>query len=117
MVPRITFIDIDPNTPPYLRARPRYVEPAPPPDDGKVNADRLHRRLAAIKAALEDLPRQVKRLLRWEARRNKMKIPKFTSPLRPGWPPGYRKRRRHEVDAVLRECRWLAKDAFKPDTS
>jgi hypothetical protein len=112
--PRIRIIDFSPLAPVF---QAQAVEPAPPPDDGKVNAVRLARRLAAIKAALEDLPGQVKRLLRWQAQRNKMKMPKFTSPLRPGWPPGYRKRHRHEVDAVLTECRWLAKDAFKPDTS
>jgi hypothetical protein len=117
MVPRVTFIDINPNTPPFLRARPRYVEPAPPPDDGKVNAARLCRRLAAIKAALEDLPRQAKRLARWRARRNGMTMPKFRDPMRPGRAPGYRKRHRHEVDAVLKECHALAWYALKPDTS
>jgi hypothetical protein len=113
MVPRLTIFDFSPLVPLFRKPPQRYVEP----DDGKVNAARLRRRLAAIKAALEDLPRQVKRLLRWQARRNKMKMPKFRDPLRPGWPPGYRKRHRHEVDAVLTECRWLAREALKPDTS
>jgi hypothetical protein len=117
MVPRLTIFDFSPLVPLFRTQPKRYFESAPEPDDGKVNAARLRRRLAAIKAALEDLPGQAKRLLRWRARRDRMKMPKFIDPLRPGWPPGYRKRHRHEVDAVLTECRWLAKDAFKPDTS
>ncbi|HUR43314.1 MAG TPA: hypothetical protein VMZ01_04355, partial [Aestuariivirga sp.] len=86
-------------------------------DDGMVGAKRLGRRLAAIKLALENLPRQVKRLARWQARRDRMPSPKFRSPLRPGLPPGHRKEPRHEVDAVLRECHALAGDARGEDTS
>jgi hypothetical protein len=36
--------------------------------DGTVNAKPLCRRLAAIKLALDDLPRQAKRYARWQAR-------------------------------------------------
>ena len=46
-----------------------------------------------------------------------MPSPKFKSPLRPGHPPGHRKRQVHEVDEVLVDCHWLAWDAMKPDTS
>ena len=35
------------------------ADPAPPPD-GLVNAQRLTRRLQALKLALEDLPRQAR---------------------------------------------------------
>jgi hypothetical protein len=114
MAPRVSFIDINPLAPVFHR---QVVEPAPEPDDGKVDAARLRRRLMAIKEALEDLPRQAKRLVRWQARRKLMKNPKFRDPLRPGRAPGYRKRRRHEVDAVLKECHALAWYALKPDTS
>ena len=45
------------------------------------------------------------------------KAPKFKSPLRPGHPPGYRRKPVHEVDEVLTECHGLACDAMRPDTS
>jgi hypothetical protein len=91
--------------------------PEPEIDDGMVSAERLGRRLAAIKMALENLPRQVKRLARWQARRDRMASPKFRSPLRPGPPPGHRKEPKDEVDAVLRECHRLARDALNENTS
>ena len=90
--------------------------PAPPPD-GLVGAARLARRLQALKLALEDLPRQAKRLARWRARREAMPSPKFKSPLRPGPPPGRRKKPVHPIDEILTECHWLAWEALKPDTS
>ena len=70
------------------------VAPAPPPD-GLVNATRLTRRLQVLKLALEDLPRQARRMARWKVRREAAKAPKFKSPLRPGPPPGRRKRHIH----------------------
>lgn len=65
-------------------------------------------------------PRQARRLVRWQVRREAMQKqggPVFTSPMRPGRPPGYRKKPSHEVDEVLKECHWLARDAEQPDTS
>ena len=91
--------------------------PAPPPSDGLVNAERLSRRLQILKLALEDLPRQARRLARWRVRRENMPNPKFTSPLRPGPPPGHRKRQIHPIDEILADCHWLAWDAMKTDTS
>ena len=91
--------------------------PAPPPSDGLVNAERLSRRLQVLKLALEDLPRQARRMARWRVRRENAQSPKFKSPLRPGRPPGYRRKAVHEVDEVLTECHGLAWDALKPDTS
>ena len=93
------------------------ARPPAPPSDGLVNAERLSRRLQALKLALEDLPRQARRLARWRVRRENAKAPKFTSPLRPGQPPGHRKKKVHEVDLVLTECHGLAWYALKPDTS
>ena len=87
------------------------------PDDGIVSAARLSRRLATLGAALENLPREAKRLVRWRARRDRMACPKFRSPLRPGRPPGYREEPRDEVDLVLRECHALARDALNDDSS
>ena len=106
--PRIHFFPYDTLSP---------ARPPVPPSDGLANAERISRRLQALKAALEDLPRQARRLARWRVRRENAKAPKFTSPLRPGPPPGHRKKKVHEVDLVLTECHGLAWDALKPDTS
>jgi hypothetical protein len=94
------------------------VEPPPPPD-GLASATRLHRRLIALKSALDDLPRQAKRLVRWQQRRQAAPDFKSTSPLRAGRPPGYRRKPVHEVEEVLADCDWLADAAMKysPDTS
>jgi hypothetical protein len=114
--PRIRFIGYDPRIS-ALFPTPRPVEEPPPPPDGLMNAQRLSRRLQALKSALEDLPRQARRMVRWRVRREAMKSPKFTSPLRPGQPPGHRRKHTHEVDKVLTECHWLAWEAMRPDTS
>jgi hypothetical protein len=115
--PRILFLgpdsridDLWPRPPPA---------PPPPPPDGLINAARLARRLQALKLALDDLPRQARRMARWRVRREAEKTPKFTSPLRPGQPPGHRRKPTHEVDNVLTECHWLAWEVMrlKPDTS
>jgi hypothetical protein len=114
--PRIHVIGYDPRVVALFPAPRPVVEPPPPPD-GLVNAERLTRRLQALKSALDDLPRQAKRLARWRLRREKMQSLKFRSPLRPGRPPGHRRKPTHEVDEVLIECHGLAWDALKPDTS
>ena len=114
--PRIHFFGSDPRVAALWPAPQPAADPAPPPD-GLVNAERLTRRLQALKLALEDLPRQARRLARWRVRRENAKSPKFKSPLRPGHPPGYRRKPVHEVDEVLIECHGLACDAMKPDTS
>jgi hypothetical protein len=100
-----------------LVAIPQPVAAPVSPPDGLVNAERLTRRLQALKLALDDLPRQAKRLARWRVRRESMQNPKFKSPLRPGPPPGHRKRQIHPIDEILADCHWLAWDAMKPDTS
>jgi hypothetical protein len=96
-------------------ALPRPV--APPPPDGLVNAARLTRRLQALKLALDDLPRQARRMACWRVRREAAKAPKFRSPLRPGRPPGHRRKPIHEVDEILTACHGLACWAMEPDTS
>ena len=100
-----------------LRPAPRPVIIPPPPPDGLVNGEPITRRLLALKLALDDLPRQAKRLARWKLRRESAKAPKFKSPLRAGRPPGHRRKPTHEVDEVLTECHGLAFYAMKPDTS
>jgi hypothetical protein len=114
--PRIHFFNGDPTVAALWAARRPAADPAPPPD-GLVGAARLSRRLHALKLALEDLPRQARRLARWRLRRENAQSPKFKSPLRPGHPPGYRRKPVHEVDEVLAECHGLACDALKPDSS
>jgi hypothetical protein len=119
VVPRIhIFGNTDPTVAALWAAhRPIIVDPTPPPTDGLVNAWRLSRRLQALQFALDDLPRQARRMARWRVRRENMPSPKFRSPLRPGPPPGRRKKPNHPIDRVLTECHWLAWDAMKPDTS
>jgi hypothetical protein len=101
--PRITFMGIsEPRPIPEIRI--------PTPDD-EIDAIRLRRRLAGLKRALDDLPGQARRLARWRARRDLgLNRTKYFSPMRPGWPPGRRKRAIHAVDDVLRECHALALD-------
>jgi len=114
-VPRVFVFGSSPIAPLF---QPRESDRAEPEtDDGMVGAERLNRRLAAIKMALENLPRQVKRLARWQARRDRMPSPRFRSPLRPGLPPGHRREPRDEVDRVLIECHGLARDALNENTS
>ena len=117
--PRIRFVDltVDPRIPLFRPpASDMPPEPAPPLDDG-VNAMPLYRRLAAIRRALEDLPRQARRYARWRARPLAERRPKLDTALRPGPPPGLRRKASHEVHAILSECSWLAHTALSPDTS
>ena len=114
--PRILFFGPDSRIDDLWPAPPPKAEPTPPPD-GLVNAARLSRRLQVLKSALEDLPRQALRMARWRVRRETAKAPKFKSPLRPGPPPGHRKRQIHPIDEVLANCHWIAWEAMKPDTS
>jgi hypothetical protein len=122
LVPRIhVFSPPDPTVAALWAARAaRVSSPAAapaPPSDGLASAESLTRRLQALKSALEDLPRQAKRLARWQQRRKSAPGHKFLSPLRPGRPPGHRRKPIHEVDEVLIECDDLAWEAMKPDTS
>ena len=110
--PRIHFFD--PGGTLIQSAPPPVPDPQP---DNLVDAARLTRRLEALKLALDDLPRQAKRLARWRMKREKAKAPKFISPLRPGRAPGSRRKPDHKIDDVLAECHWLAWEAMKPDTS
>ena len=77
----------------------------------------LRRRLAATLSALGNIPREAIRMARWKARRLAMANPKFTSPLRPGPPPGRDKHSKADIDLILRECHALAFDALRIDSS
>ena len=106
-----SFYDHEFDTPPLLQP------------DQPVNATQLFARLRALRSALGDLPRQARRLARFQARRdaalksNTRFKPMRLSIFRPGLPPGWRQRPIHEVDDVLRECHGLALHAVNgPDT-
>jgi len=102
----------------------------PPLPDDPLDAGRLCRRLAALACALDDLPGQARRFVRWQARRERAlaagRIHRVT-PLRGGRPPGGRlsryqpdaPRRRNirEVDEILAHAHALAHHALGPDTS
>ena len=86
-----------------------------------VVASLIGLRLNALMRALDDLPRQARRLVRWQSRRDAALAknqPVRLSPVRPGFPPGWRQRAIHEIDSLLRECHALALDVMnEPDTS
>jgi hypothetical protein len=116
IVPRIHIFNENSTVTTLWFGRPPVAKAAAPAD-GLVDAARLTQRLETLKLALEDLPRQARRFARWRARREAMPSPKFRSPLRPGQPPGHRRKPIHLVDEVLIDCHGLAWDALKPDTS
>ncbi|GAB4362177.1 MAG: hypothetical protein Kow0026_25740 [Oricola sp.] len=98
----------------------------PFPQDGFVLADadddvcarHLCRRILSLKAALDDLPGQAKRLARWKARQERLPAGKRRfSPIRRGWPPGRRRRPIHAVDDILADLHGLAVHALGPDSS
>jgi hypothetical protein len=100
-------------------ARPVPVPPPPSPGD-PIDATRLMHRLRALGRALDDLPAQAVRLLRWKARRARAVaagLRRRTSPLRPGRAPGSLRRPRHEVHDVLKDLHYFAWVAEQPDTS
>jgi len=109
-VPRIHFFETSPLVPQFQQAPSATLAT-------NLDATMLCRRYAALKYALDTLPRQAKRLARWRLRRAKLENPKFTSPLRPGPPPGQRHKPHHEIDHVLRECHGLAFDALREESS
>jgi len=101
--------------------------PPPPSSDDPVDATRLNLRLAALAAALDDLPGQARRFARWKALKARGRIRRL-SPLRPGRPPGGRLSRFdpsarrsqniREVDEILAHAHALALYALTPpDTS
>jgi hypothetical protein len=90
-------------------------------DHQPINATHIAQRLNALIRALDNLPHQARRLVRWQQKRDaalKASRPTRMSPMRPGLPPGWRERKIHEIDDVLRECHGLANDRLnEPDSS
>lgn len=91
-----------------------FAGPAEPSTEPR-DATQLAGRVQALIGALVDLPAQARRLALWRLKRER---PRRWSSLRPGFPPGYRRRRpEHEVDEVLRECERLVAWAHAPPES
>ena len=89
----------------------------PPARDDRLDATRLALRLAALGAALDDLPRHARRFARWTARKHAVPTRRIW-PLRPGRPPGQRARRTHEIHEILHDLHGLAFDVLeRRDTS
>ena len=72
--------------------------------DEIVDAGRLRRRVDALIGALEDVPKQARRLARVLASERS----KFRRPMRPGRPPGHREGGKRPVDEVLADCHHFA---------
>ena len=85
--------------------------------DQPVNATLIYNRLRALRLALNDLPRQARRLARWNAKRDlalKAKgpwRPIRISIFRPGPPPGYRRKDIHQIDSILKDLHYFAVEA------
>ncbi len=97
---------------------PVFPAAQPIADDGDIiSPNAIRRRLLALRHALDDLPRQAKRLARWKARQALKKIGR-RSPFRPGFAPGYHRTHQREIDAILGDCHHFAHEAwYKADTS
>mgnify|MGYP000132658237 CR=1 FL=1 len=115
-VPRVRAL-ADISLPVYMRT-PEPPAWRPPAPDDEVEAGGVLRRLAALRRALGDIDGQARRLARWQARQDAGLIrAKRWSPMRPGWPPGRRKRPRYEVDDILADVHSLTLYALKaPDS-
>jgi hypothetical protein len=104
---------------------PVFPEPTPVPcRDDPIDTAALVRRIAALKAALDDLPRHARRLARWKARgelarQAAVRKPGRLSPMRPGFAPGFHRSRPQEIDGILADCHHFAYEAWEwtPDTS
>jgi hypothetical protein len=86
-------------------------------DSDLISPKAIRLRLLALKEALDHLPRHAMRLARWRARRG-LKTISRTSPFRPGSAPGYPRTSPREIDAILSDCHYFAREAWaKPDRS
>lgn len=123
--PRVTILGSDP------APIPAGWQIAP---DDAMDAAPLCRRLAVLQRVLGDIDGEARRLVRWQARRDRLlsrlaqdgdaRDPardgaknRPRSPLRVGPPPGRRKRAVHEIDRILGDCHALALHALRSDTS
>jgi hypothetical protein len=102
---------------------PVFPQQATLDTDDMIAASALGRRVQALRFALDNLPREARRLARWKARRELQRQaekpkPGRMSPFRPGYAPGYHRSKPQEVDDILSECHHFAREAWDaPDTS
>ena len=92
-----------------------------PLKDDPIDCASLRRRLRAVKEALDNLPRHARRLARWKMKgelargsghHKRARLP----PFRPGFAPGYHRHEPDEIDAILGDCHYFARQAWD-DTS
>jgi hypothetical protein len=123
---------------PALQCVPRILAPGfstpfpvavryPPSPRDPIDARRLLLRLQAVGRALDNLPAAAQRFARWRAlTREAVQNKAATSsrrfgrvwPLKPGRPPGWRRKPDHEVHEILNVAHGLALWALeRPDTS
>ncbi|MGL4488512.1 MAG: hypothetical protein ACRCU5_03605 [Rhizobiaceae bacterium] len=103
----------------FTEERPDYTEFGPSfnedyTDRTPIPAASLGRRLLALKHALDNINKQARRLTRWYAMRDQalsQNQPHRLSPIRPGFPPGYRRKPIHPIEEVLLDCHSLAQYA------
>ena len=95
-----------------------FGEPVLPFVQGRDGFDQL---LAGIGRALADLPGQAQRYVRWKARSDARRVGRVIvprSPLRPGRAPGWRVRSKNEINEVLADMQYFAREVLRaPDTS
>ncbi|MGL4488207.1 MAG: hypothetical protein ACRCU5_02030 [Rhizobiaceae bacterium] len=109
--PLKTFSD---EAPDYSEFGQSFDEDQGPTDRTPIPATSLGHRLLALKNALDNVQKQARRLTRWYAIRDqalKQNHPHRLSPLRPGFPPGYRRVPIHPIEETLLDCHSLAQFA------
>ena len=79
----------------------------PPLPDDAIDATRLALRLEAVGRVLDDLPAHARRFARWRMRAVAAPMRRI-APLRPGRPPGARRKPTHEVHEVLKDLHYFA---------
>jgi hypothetical protein len=107
-LPGIRLIEIDPRLPAIFRPSAATQKPAIP--DGFISIRNISARLAAVKFAIDNIPREARRLMRSIAA-DKSEFKRLI--IRPGAPPGRRKKPKEDIDHVLTECHALARQALE----
>jgi hypothetical protein len=116
--PRISFIEAAaPVAPLFAQSYAEAPRSALAGKPEHADSRRLCLRIKALASALDDLPRQARRLVRWRVRREAKMPFVYSAPLRPGRPPGHHQRAMHPVDEILAHCHRLALGKIEADTS
>ena len=102
---------------------PTFPQPIPAPNRyDPIATTSLLRRIRSLKEALENLPRHARRLARWKAKNELSNQPDAPwkpgrlSPFRPGPAPGKHLHEEREIDVILGDCHYFARQAWA-DTS